>query len=198
MGVTFCLLGLFMMIIGNKLVNWITGFLIFLALTITLLAFCCFVVLGASISIDFFVVSTLVSVAISAVATYFLTKTFVKLSVGALGVWGFLSISFLIVPLLHLPNTTGGKTGKIAIYSIVGFLGFVFGVYKSEAVKIYSTSLIGSYFFIRGISLYAGGFPNEFELVSDHPPKIEPAFYGYCVAIVVCIIGSVYVQKNYF
>jgi energy-converting hydrogenase Eha subunit E len=32
---------------------------------------------------------------------------------------------------------------------------------------ILSTSLIGSYFFVRGISLYAGGYPNEFTLMKQ-------------------------------
>lgn len=171
-GVVLLLTGVFMMVIGNRLVDWITGFLIFLALTITLMAFCCLIVLGSSISIDLFVVSTILSVVISLIATYFLTKAFVKLSVGALGSWGLLSIAFLIVPIFHISNTSGGKSLKLAIYIIVGFLGFIFGVYKSEAVKIYSTSLIGSYFFVRGISIYAGGFPDEFALVSGDAPDI--------------------------
>jgi len=166
--------------------------LIFLALTIAIMAFCCFVILGASISIDFFAVSAASSIVIAAIVTYFLTKTFVKLSVGALGVWGFLSVAFLIVPIFHLPHSAGGKTAKITIYTFVGFLGFVFGVYKTEAVKIYSTSLIGSYFFIRGISLYAGGFPDEFALVNGGDPKIHPAFYGYCFGIAVGTVVSVY------
>ena len=158
------LLGLPMMIFGTALVNIITGFLIWLILAIALMAFACLIVLGASISIDLFVVSSIISVVLATLGTYLITKIFVKLSVGALGVWGFLSVAFLIVPLFHISNTAGGKTGKISIYVIVGFLGFVFGVYKAEAVKIYSTSIIGSYFFVRGISLYAGGFPDEFAL----------------------------------
>ena len=32
-------------------------------------------------------------------------------------------------------------------------------------VLITSTSFMGAYFFWRGISLYAGGYPNEFELI---------------------------------
>ena len=36
--------------------------------------------------------------------------------------------------------------------------------YWLEPVLIITTSFSGSYMFVRGISLYAGGFPNEFIL----------------------------------
>ena len=41
----------------------------------------------------------------------------------------------------------------------------VFDAYNHAIIL--STSLIGSYFFVRGISLYAGGFPNEFTLMKQ-------------------------------
>lgn len=180
------------MFIGTKLVNWIIAFLIFLALVILLMVFFCFVVLGASISLDLFISSSVFSVLLALVTTFFIIRIGgVHISVGALGAWGVLSVAFLIVPLLHIPNTAGGKTSKIAIYVFVGFLGFVLGVYKSEAVKIYFTSLIGSYFFVRGISVYAGGFPDEFALATGDKVSIKPAFYGYCVGILVCLVLSV-------
>ena len=35
---------------------------------------------------------------------------------------------------------------------------------KSDHIMIYTTAMIGSYLFVRGISLYAGGYPNEFTM----------------------------------
>ncbi len=42
------------------------------------------------------------------------------------------------------------------------FAALSFKIY--DFILIGSTSMIGSYLFIRGISLYAGGYPNEFTL----------------------------------
>jgi len=186
-----------MMLAGTKLVNWITGFLIFLALAIALMAFCCFIVLGASISVELFAISTVVSVILSSIITYFLTKYFVRLGVGALGSWGLLSIGFLLVPLFHIANTPTGDTFKLILYIMFGSIGFAVGIYWSEAVKVYSTSLIGSYFFVRGIAMYAGGFPNEFALAGGDATSIKPAFYGYCVFIVALFVASVCFQKRF-
>jgi hypothetical protein len=39
---------------------------------------------------------------------------------------------------------------------------------------ILSTSLIGSYFFVRGISLYVGGVPDEFALMKELKAGVLP------------------------
>ena len=52
-----------------------------------------------------------------------------------------------------------------------GLVGFVLGVIYSEGVKIYLTAFLGAFFFIRGISVYAGGFPSELDLM-DGDAKI--------------------------
>jgi hypothetical protein len=55
--------------------------------------------------------------------------------------------------------------------------------------------LIGSYAFVRGISLYAGGYPNEFtlaELLKQGLYKdISWVFYLYLIAIVVIFVVGV-------
>lgn len=61
---------------------------------------------------------------------------------------------------------------------------------------ILSTSLIGSYFFVRGISFYAGGFPNEFILmkeikhgiISTQPWSVWVYLAGIVVATVICAV----------
>ena len=176
-----------MMLVGTKLVNWITGFLIFLALAVGFMSLTCVFIFQSSIKTEHIVITGICSVFISAVLTYYLTKNFVKLGVGALGAWTLLSLSFLLVPLCGLSNGV-----NLAIYIVMSIIGTVVGIYKSEAVKVYLTSFIGSFFVIRGISLYAGGFPNEFALISETPPPIDfPVFIGYCVGIVVLFILSV-------
>lgn len=71
-----------------------------------------------------------------------------------------------------------------------------------DKVLILGTSLIGSYSFIRGISLFAGHFPNEVlimqQLSEGHKPDFDNYFYAYMVGLVVMFIGGmVYQTKTY-
>jgi uncharacterized membrane protein HdeD (DUF308 family) len=63
---------------------------------------------------------------------------------------------------------------------------------------IVSTSLAGSYIFIRGISLYVGGFPNEFDLIEQLKagsiPHISYWFYLYLGFILIFTIIGMVVQ----
>ena len=65
-------------------------------------------------------------------------------------------------------------------------------------VIINSTAFMGAYFFWRGISLYAGGYPNEFELIKQvqagAAPRVDPWFYAYLVAIVISFAIGSFVQ----
>ena len=66
-------------------------------------------------------------------------------------------------------------------------------------IIIVSTSLIGSYLIVRGISLYVGNFPNELDLhndiiagnltISDIEPKI---WFSLIVITFLWIIGMVH------
>jgi hypothetical protein len=77
-----------------------------------------------------------------------------------------------------------------------------FAYFLVDQVVIISTSLIGSYFIIRGISLYAGGFPNEnyvidliinkeFDTLHD---VLGPIFYIYMVGWIILFIIGIVVQ----
>jgi len=63
-------------------------------------------------------------------------------------------------------------------------------------VIILCTSFAGAYFVVRGISLYAGGFPNEFELIKELEngviPHISYWFYMYLGFILIfTVVGTV-------
>jgi len=68
---------------------------------------------------------------------------------------------------------------------------------------MFITSFAGSYFIIRGISLYAGGFPNEVDLSNDISSggvdwnSFNKAFYGYLAGIVVLTGLSFYFQVKH-
>ena len=61
------------------------------------------------------------------------------------------------------------------------------------------TAFIGSYGFVRGISLYAGGFINEMDVIdhSDTALKgVKPTFGLYILGILVLFAIGVLVQNK--
>jgi hypothetical protein len=85
-----------------------------------------------------------------------------KLGVAVLAGWGGVTIGFILYSALLY------KVNSQAFFWI--FIVICAGVCAGLSLLAYdhalimSTSIIGSYMFIRGISLYAGGYPNEFTL----------------------------------
>lgn len=70
-----------------------------------------------------------------------------------------------------------------------------------EHVLIIGTSFAGSYMLVRGVSLYAGGYPNEFTLISQieagNTTAFSNWFYLYMVCIIIfTVIGSVIQYKT--
>jgi len=61
-------------------------------------------------------------------------------------------------------------------------------------IIIFSTSLIGSYAFIRGISLFAGHYPNEVMIYSQIANGVKPEltweFYAYFSGMVVMFVSG--------
>lgn len=118
------------------------------------------------------------------------------LGLGLLAACGGVALGFL------LNLTFFVKEGWIYYGVIVG-CAIVLGVvtyFLQETVVIFITSLVGSYAIVRGISLYAGGFPSELELHEDIQagtidwagfPKI---FYAYLGGIVLLTIASAFYQ----
>jgi hypothetical protein len=61
---------------------------------------------------------------------------------------------------------------------------------------ILSTSLVGSYFFVRGISLYAGGFPDEIIIIKamrsgvvlEQPFTLWIYLGGILVSFIICAV----------
>lgn len=119
-----------------------------------------------------------------------------SIGVACLAAWGGVALGLLLTTTFFVENTYAKYSMIIGCAIILGFLAFKVEKY----VVIGVTGIVGSYMIVRGISLYAGGFPNEMALGKeieeggisfDEFPK---TFYGYLAGIGVCAIVGVIVQ----
>lgn len=83
-----------------------------------------------------------------------------KLGVAVLSAWGGICLGLILYSafLYKFESQVVFWLFIVALAVIFGALSFV--IY--DHIIIISTTMIGSYAFVRGISLYAGGYPNEF------------------------------------
>ena len=87
-------------------------------------------------------------------------------------------------------------------FDIVFVLLFAFLTWRYfEKILIFGTAFIGAYSLVRGISLFAGHFPNEVEIFQQLSAGIKPTldafFYIYLASILVVFIAGVVVQKRF-
>ena len=114
------------------------------------------------------------------------------------GVAGFF-VGFLLYTLLFIQFAK-----YVAIYLILtigcAILGAILAWKFDKTVIVYATGAVGGYALVRGISIFAGGFPNEIELytqiMSGQMPDMSNAFYGYLAGIVVISIVGIFTQRK--
>ena len=85
--------------------------------------------------------------------------------------------------------------GNVVAYYIIlvsaSIICIGFTYYRKDITLILNTTFIGSYLFVRGISFYAGGFPNETDIVLIIHNNIltkhnyNKIFYFYLLAILL-------------
>ena len=86
------------------------------------------------------------------------------------------------------------------VFSIIILI--ILAYFLKDIIIIFATSFIGAYTLIRGISLFAGGFPNEFTVIDlkqrDEIDQLKNILtwrvYVYLVAIVIATGLSIYIQ----
>lgn len=114
-----------------------------------------------------------------------------KWAIFLLGIFGGVMGGFLLTTLI------GASLSTAAYWCIVVGCGLVAGIlafFLRIFTIITSTAFIGSYLCVRGISMYAGGFPDEtqlYQLASNHLitwDTFPKAFYAYLAGILVMFI----------
>lgn len=177
---------------GFKMIEVTVGAMVFLLITLLMNAFIITIVFGSSLTSGKVIGATIFSAVIGGVGAFFLTKRATKIGVGLLTAWGLVTVAFLVVPLLGL-NSEKYNIAKLVFYVILGVLGFYYSAKFAVSIEVYITAFIGAYGFVRGISLFAGGFINELDMDPEAIKEVEPIFFGYIAGILVMFALGVYV-----
>jgi hypothetical protein len=192
------LLGVFLAFFGNKFVSGV----IFIVTTLA------FFILVGNLFFNLFMKNSrtawvqwvvIVLIAIVGAIVGGLLVKYRKLGISILAGWGGAMLGVLLTSIFF-----AGSTAVYWIIIIGCAIVFAVAAYFLEKVMIQLiTSFIGSYFLIRGISLFAGGFPNEIELheqIASHAvdwSTMDKAIYGYMTGIVLLTGLSFYFQRKH-
>lgn len=192
-GAGLIVLGLFLSFFGNKFVN---------------------VVIYIMVTIAFFLVvcNMFFNLFMEKVKKEWIQWVFIGLIFVGANFAGWFSIKFRKQGISILAGVAGAMIGfiiartfavgsKAAYWTIVASSGGILAViayYVEKQTIMFVTAFTGSYFMIRGVSVYAGGFPNEVDLQEDITNgsmdwnSFDKSFYGYLAGIFVLTILSFY------
>lgn len=194
-GSIFIVLGLYNLILGRKLIRPTLG-LIFCMLTIIVILFLFYVLLLPNDVAQWVGWLLLViSIILGGIAGFFASKL-VRIGVFFLGVGAGACIGLL------LNNLVFYRIGHVAVLwvlmSVIGLGLGILSFFWYNYIVIICTSILGSYLFIRGISFFAGGFPNEFtvyERISQGDINGVPGtFFAYMAGLLVVLGLGIFIQ----
>jgi len=162
-GAVFIIVGLVLAFLGNKFITLMVGIVSALGVFIGGLYLTTMIVdstMKETEIKDYAVWIILALWAIAAgVAGWFMAKK-KKWGIALIGAFAG-AMGGMLITTMFVIGSTGLYYGLIAGCAVAGF---IVTFYVETFVIIASTSFIGSYAVVRGISMYAGHFPNEQEL----------------------------------
>jgi len=156
--------GLFLNLKGNQFVNFVIGFVGFLAASVIFLELSFYGLASEDVQTEEWILWTILVVCLIAggLVGALLVKAR-KIGLAILAAWGGVTLGLLLTTTIVIENTYAFY-GLIVLCAVVCF----YAAYKTERYVIMIASAhIGAYLFVRGISLYAGGFPSEASLHSE-------------------------------
>jgi len=190
--------GFFLAFFGNKFVNVV----IFLVSSFALIMIGSVLFINLAlekVDKEWVVWTAFVVIALASFGVGILLVKYRKYGIGLFAGWGGVMIGFVV-------TTTFAVANVYAYYAILvgGAIGmFLIAIKVEKTAIILLTAFIGAYSFVRGISLYAGGFPSESELHAELEAKVitwetmPKTYYAYLGGILfIFIASSVYQMKH--
>jgi hypothetical protein len=118
-----------------------------------------------------------------------------KLGVAVLAGWGGFCLGMILYS-SFLYKLDGDKNILFWCFNIgLALIAGILSIFLFNHAVIFATAIVGAYAFIRGISLYAGGYPDEMQLIQmikyNKLGGIDPRFYGYMAGFAVATIISI-------
>jgi len=192
-GAVFIILGIFLTFLGRKLFLAAVFIASLVLVTIVVLALSYGTFLSDNYSEGVFWGMLSASILIGIIVGVLLVK-FSRFAAFAIGAWGGYVLGLFIndLALWAVASTWLFWLVNIGCAIVCGVLAFFF----FNPAIILSTAFIGSYLILRGIGMYAGGFQNEYTIVSEiqsgTSDNILWTTYAYLAGmVVVFIIGSI-------
>lgn len=192
--------GLFLAFFGNKFVNFVIGLVGFIASSVVLLYVAMWLVEATNKTPKDWVIWTVLAVClILGVGIGFLLVKSRKVGIAIMAGWGGATLGFILTT-TFVVESTAAYWGIIVACAIVA----AFFAFKTEKLVIMlATALLGAYLSIRGISMYAGGFPNESALHAELQAGVitwdtfPKTYYAYFAGIFVLSGISFWYQRKH-
>ena len=206
-GSALILLGLFELFLGQKMLE-VTIFIITCACVIILvfiLFFQFIIPSGVSETIVWFVLA--IAIILGLVLGFLITKYKEKIFGIVLGiVLGYIIGQILVNLFLIRIPTSYQKLVQYLTYIALMIVFAVLGILFFNYIIVFATALIGAYAVVRGISFFAGGFPNEMtiaDLIANNETEqlkdlLTWHVYLYLVGLAILFVVGMIVQIKIF
>ncbi len=190
-GIIAMFIGLYNLVLGRKFIKPTIGLIIMITVVAAILFvfFVLFLPRDTATWVGWLILS--ISVILGGIAGFFASKL-VRIGVIIIGFWAGVGIGLLLNNLIFF------RINHVSVlWILMAVFGLVFAIlsfFWYNYIVIIATSILGSYFFVRGIALMAGGYPNEFtifERIRTNTFNGMPgAFWAYMAGMVVaCALG---------
>jgi len=194
-GAVFIFVGIFLTFLGRKLIKpaiclMATGATVFLVM---FFFYGIFLSNNTETWVGWVVLS--VAIIVGSILGLLLAKL-TKLGVAVLAGWGGVALALVLWSAFIYKSNSQAVFWIILVAFALIFGGLSFCLF--DHMVILATSFAGSYAVMRGISFYAGHYPNEFtlyEMIKNGAfTDIDPIFYAYFTGIIVLFILGACVQ----
>ena len=128
-----------------------------------------------------------VSTIIGFIIAYF-TSAFMRIGVILIGLWAGATVGAMVYQSVGYLITS--KVGMLwSLMGVLAIISSILAIKFYRLVMIIGTSIVGAFLLMRGIGIYSGGYPNEFELhneiVSGTMKFVPWTVYVYILGVIV-------------